>query len=58
MEKIQTTISCNECGADYMIIHFQKDIIEHCPMCGYDIEEPEEDDGEFEENFLAEYDYE
>ena len=27
-----------------------------CPMCGADIEEPEEDDEEFEKNFLSDDD--
>ena len=50
MEKI---ISCVDCGADYTITHNAKNVIEYCPMCGCDIEEPEEDDGEFERNFAS-----
>ena len=51
MEKIiKKILSCVDCGADYTIVHNIKNAIEYCPMCGCDIEEPEEDDGEFDCN--------
>mgnify|MGYP003631119567 CR=1 FL=1 len=57
MENIKKMLSCAECLADYIIMHDKKNIIEYCPMCGCDVEEPEEDDGEFEMNFFTD-DYE
>tara|TARA_B110000967_G_C18372381_1_gene311194 strand:+ start:152 stop:325 length:174 start_codon:yes stop_codon:yes gene_type:complete len=56
MAKIKKPMWCIECGAEYVVIHEKKHIIEYCPMCGADIEEPEEDDEEFEKNFLSDDD--
>ena len=56
MAKIKKLLWCIECGSEYTIIHEKKHIIEYCPMCGADIEEPEEDDEEFEKNFLSDDD--
>tara|TARA_R110000765_G_C18769232_1_gene589920 strand:+ start:144 stop:341 length:198 start_codon:yes stop_codon:yes gene_type:complete len=54
MEKIiKKILSCADCTSDYTIVHNIKNAIEYCPMCGCDIEEPEEDDGEFESNFAS-----
>tara|TARA_R110000822_G_scaffold219744_1_gene353860 strand:- start:120 stop:296 length:177 start_codon:yes stop_codon:yes gene_type:complete len=54
MEKIiKKILSCADCAADYTIVHDIKNTIEYCPMCGCDVEEPEEDDGEFERNFAS-----
>jgi ribosomal protein S27E len=55
-KKIKKILSCIDCGADYTIVHNVKNVIIYCPMCGDEVEEPEEDDGEFESNFASDED--
>ena len=50
---IKVSLVC-VCGADYIVIHDNKETIEYCPFCGSDVIEPEEDD--FEDNFLTDFD--